>query len=234
MQNENDLRKKALMDQMGEVPPMGGGGLDVGGPAVPIAEGPTQAPPFVDVPPGPAGSPVSAATDYTKRGKFATFNAGADDKYNRPWDQLSERYKMQTVLSNFDPNAGITPDVLAALNGANIKGAKFSGSGDKLDAQNLQQWENFDGRQGVGDMLKGFNDPAMAGKHEWGAWQPEDSGGGQPQGAPSGGLPNFGGAQLDSALGGDPLAKIQELIAQLSAGGNRPNFEALMAQLGGQ
>lgn len=41
----------------------------------------------------------------------------------------------------------------------------------------------------------------------------------------------IGGAQLDSALTGDPLAKIQQLIAQMS--GSRPNFAALMQQLGG-
>lgn len=172
---------------------------------------------------GPAAGPA-AAPDYTKRGKFATFNAGADDKYNRPWDQLSERYKMQTILSNFDPSQGITPDVLKALNttGGGINGATFAGGADKLDAQNLQKWEGFDGRQGIGDIIKGFNDPAMAGKHTWGAWQPDEAG---PAAGPAGGVlgmtgqPQIGAIdQLGDLAGGGILQKIQQALAQYMKG----------------
>lgn len=58
-------------------------------------------------------------------------------------------------------------------------------------------------------------------------------GGGGGEQASDGGLggASYGGAQLDQALSGDPLAKIQQLIAQMS--GSRPNFAALMQQLGG-
>lgn len=54
-------------------------------------------------------------------------------------------------------------------------------------------------------------------------------GGGQFMGS---GEPAFGGALLDDALTGDPLAKIQQLIAQM--GGTRPNLSALLQSFGGQ
>lgn len=49
--------------------------------------------------------------------------------------------------------------------------------------------------------------------------------------AATAGALGFGGVDLDSALNGDPLAKIREAIAAMSAG--RPNAAALMQQLGG-
>lgn len=202
--------KKALLNKLGveeEEPQQ----ID---PIAPKIESPVAAP--MDA--APAGP---AAPDYTKRGQFATFNMGADDKYNRPWDQLSERYKMQTVLSNFDPNAGITPEVIAALNAANINGATFSGSKDKLDARGLKNWEHYDGREGIGDIIQGFNDPNRTNK-SWGAWAPEDGG------APGGGGMAAGGG-LDPRLMGDPMAGIQEALGKL---GSSENLQALLRQLG--
>ena len=62
---------------------------------------------------------------------------------------------------------------------------------------------------------------------------PETGGGGAALGGvPLSGGPGVGGALLDDALSGDPLAKLQEMIAKLS--GSRPNFAALMQQLGAQ
>lgn len=182
---------------------------------------------------GPQGP---AATDYTKLGKFADqmgpWNA-SNEKFQKPWDQMSERYKMLTIMSNFDPRQGVTPELVDALNKANIKGAKFSGSGDKLSATGLNQWENYNGREGVGDVVRGFK----TGQGTWTPWGPEggDTGGAANVAAGGGfaghaGTP-VGGAQLDEALSGDPLARIQQMIAQLS--GSRPNFAALMQQLGG-
>lgn len=183
-----------------------------------------EAPPMADAPTLP---------DYTKRGKFGTFNMGADDKYNRPWDQLSERYKMQTVLSNFDPNAGITPEVIDALNKANINGATFSGSGDKLDARNLSAWENYDGHEGIGDIIQGFKDPNNKNK-TWGAWLPESKGGG---GETQVELPIGQGAQpIPYESGGVPtddgfFAKMLAALRQ-QAGGASTDRAALMSQMG--
>lgn len=123
--------------------------------------------------------------DYKQLGKYADQMGvfSGNDKLNVPWDQRSERYKMLTVQSNFDPNAGITPEMIAALNAADINGAKFSGDRDKLSATGLNNWENYDGREGVGDIIQGFNDPSRKGKLTWGAWAPEGGGAPAPQGA---------------------------------------------------
>lgn len=164
----------------------------------------------MQTPMSPEGQGAAPQPNYTQRGQYGTFNA-TSDKYNRPWDQMSERYKMQTVLSNFDPNKGITPEVLAALNGANINGAKFAGHGDKLDASNLQAWEGYDGRQGIGDVIQGFNDPAMADKHTWGAWQPE---GGAPGGGPQPTMP--------FAMGNAPAPDLSGVVGDPRRPGN-PN-----------
>ena len=53
----------------------------------------------------------------------------------------------------------------------------------------------------------------------------------QPPGSALGGQTATGAPALDEALTGDPLAKIQQMIASLS--GSRPNFSALLSQLGG-
>lgn len=180
----------------------------------------------------PIASPASAATDiaatppatdYTKLGKYAnqmgawsTDAANPSEKFARPWDDRSERYKMMTVLSNFDPTQGITPDVINALNAANINGAQFSGSGDKLDARGLQNWRNYDGREGIGDVIKGLK----SGNGTWQGWEPE-GGGGEPAA--------MGGGWIDAQLGGDPLAAIQQALSQY---GNSANLQALLAQLG--
>lgn len=188
---------------------------------------PAVEPTKVEAPPVAAPA-APAAPDYTKRGQFATFNAGADDKYNRPWDQLSERYKMQTVLSNFDPNAGITPDVINALNSANINGARFSGSGDKLNATGLSAWENYDGREGIGDIIQGFKDPNN--KHKaWGAWQPEggSAGGGV---APTTRMPMGGVSPL---LAGNPLTNSQDALKNIGGFSESNMLQQLIQALGG-
>jgi hypothetical protein len=183
-------------------------------------ETPVAQPPSGSVPSAPAALPP-ATPDYTKLGKYTTFNAGAADKYNKPWDQLSERYKMQTILSNFDPSGGITPDVINALNtaGGGINGATFSGSKDKLDARGLQKWENYDGREGIGDIIQGFNDPNNKNK-SWGAWQPEGPAQGGLLGPqmPSMGIfdnPNVGAGDLPQTSA-DSASLLQQILAQLS------------------
>jgi hypothetical protein len=241
LQNRKALLGVLGQDEGQEAPDMAGG-LDLSGPMAGntgIAGGMDAKAFTYPQGPGPdVGAPTASpavttpeAPDYTKRGKFSTFNA-TSDKYDRPWDQKSERYKMQTVLSNFDPNQGITPDVIAALNAANINGATFSGSKDKLDARGLKSWENYDGQEGIGDIIEQFNNPAMAGKHTWGAWLPEggDAGGGQAMGGGAPSMAGIGPTPLGGQLtSGDPLAQIQAALAQYS---NSPNIQALLAQLG--
>lgn len=188
--------------------------------------------------PAPAADPIAspAAPDYRKLGKYAgqmgawsTDAANHGEKFARPWDDMSERYKMLTIQSNFDPTKGISQEMVDALNAANIKGAKFSrGSDDRLSATGLENWENYDGREGLGDIIQGFK----TGKGQWGAWAPEGGDAPAASGAQSfgGGIAPFGGVPLDDLVTGDPLRKIQQAIAQLST--SRPNAAALLSQLG--
>lgn len=179
--------------------------------------------PLVDAAP-PATSSSTATPDYKKLGKYAgqmsAWSTSADnpsEKFARPWDQQSERYKLLTVLSNFDPTQGITPDVINALNAADIKGARFSGSGDKLNAMNLQGWKDFD-KEGIGDVIQGFK----TGKGQWVPWSPENTGGGGGAAPVHAGLispllTGSAGGNIQSALSrfGESPDLIQQLIARL-------------------
>lgn len=165
----------------------------------------------------------AATPDYTKLGQFAgKMSAWSQDpnniqneKFKSPWDKMSERYKMMTVLSNFDPRKGITPDVINALNEAKINGARFSGEGDRLNATGLQNWENFNGQEGIGDIIKGFK----TGNGEWVPWSPEGGGGEAGQSPmPHGPAADFGANLINPALGsGDFFQKLIEQAKQ--AGG---------------
>lgn len=114
---------------------------------------------------GQYGTPQKV--DYTQMGQYGVGGGYNSDKFKNPWDQRSEKYQIGTVLSHFDPNAGITEDVLKALNEANIHGAKFSGSGDKLTIDNAGNYDRF-GTGGTSDIIEGFKDKNR--QHGWGAW----------------------------------------------------------------
>lgn len=221
-------RKKALVDALGGDAPGGMPGTPgnantgIGGvPDVSAVAAPLQA----DAP-----APVAAKPDYTKAGQYANYSAYDQQKMARPWDQMSEKYKIGTVLSNFDPKQGLTPDVIAALNGANIHGAKFSGSGDKLTVDNAGGYDRF-GQGGMSDVNIGFK----GGNGQWGAWtdpnlQPE-----QPQAAPqqSGGGGMFAGSSISPMLQGDAQSNIQAALQNVGglAGGSR--IQELIKALGG-
>lgn len=158
--------KKSIAGQgQGDLP--GAGGLVPG-----MEEPPPAIAGPVEPPVGPEGPmDLPKANDYTKLGSFkdkmGPWNE-SNEKFQRPWDEMSERYKMLTILSNFDPSKGVTPEVVDALNKANIKGAKFSGEGDKLSATGLEQWNDYDGAEGLGDVITGFK----TGKGTWSPWSP--------------------------------------------------------------
>lgn len=174
-----------------------------GGTVAPIVD---PAAPVVD----PAAPPP---VDYTKLGQFGSRLAagrGVSEKIQRPWDKQSERYKMLTVLSHFDPNNGLTPEVIAALNAANIHGAKFSGSKDKLTVENAGNWKRF-GVGGTGDIIGGFNNPNKKVK-EWAAWD-NDAAANKPglsvvnSHGPGSGVPPTAGGGL---LGSDALNSMMQ------------------------
>lgn len=181
--------------------------------------------------PIPPSALQSGATDYRKTGKYAS-TAYDPGKLARPWEEQSEKHRIGNVLSNFDPSQGLTPEVIAALNAADIYGAKFSGAGDKLTVDNAGGHERF-GKGGTSDVNIGFK----TGKGTWGAWTdpnlPENqaaggaAGGGAVPGG--GGMGPMGGIPMDALLSGDPMAKIQAALAQLT--GPRTNAQALLEAL---
>lgn len=260
MAYDNELRRKALMDQfMGpDQPP------DRQPDALPM-EKPTEIPGFAGMLPmpgiragemnpnaGPApmvdqsspltqgidgsalrpgqGATAPLTPDYKYRNKLGAID---DKKFDDP-NYKSPKYQLERVEAQFDPSLGVDqPGFLDALNA--LKLGTFSRRGNSRDYVDLTngvpEWDGMTGADLIGD---------FGGANSWGVqgtgpgWEQDAAAGGA--GGHSGsdmGGEGFGGALLDSALSGDPLAKIQQAIAQLSSGG-RPNFEALMAQLGQQ
>jgi hypothetical protein len=187
--------------------------------------------PGLQTPETPAPA-APAPEDFTQLGKYANkLGAYNTDKFNNPYDQRSEKYQIGTVMSHFDPNAGITPELIAALNGANIHGAKFSGSGDKLTVDNAGGYDRF-GSGGTADVIGGFKDKSK--DHGWGAWFVDDQG--QPQQKPTGGMnsgmPSFGGSTINNMLQSDAQGNIQQALSSLQQPGL---LQQLIAQLqGGQ
>lgn len=219
----NEQRKKALVDSLA-----GGTAATTPAPAPGNIAG-TVAPPLVtdaaapNPALGPAAAPPAAAGglgSYANR--LEGFDAGklADTTHNSP------KYQLGRALSQFDPRQGVTPDVLASLNKLGL--GTFSGSGDKVSiAGGDPRW---DGVNSI-DLVRGFHDPNGTGGWQYGAEGPAPAGG-----APAGGQKapaGFGGAPLNSALTGDPMAAIQAAIGQQAGGGDY--LQSLLAKLrGGQ
>jgi hypothetical protein len=138
----------------------------------------------------------------------------------------SPKYQVLRELSKYDPSQGVTPDVLAALNGLGL--GTFSGDRDKIRVGgNIDP--RFNGHTEF-DLIRGFNDPNNPSK-KWGFGGTE--GPGQPQtSAPRMGGGGTGMAQnnLNALLQGDPLAGIQSAIQGYAGEGD--NLKALLAQLG--
>lgn len=229
-ENPEAVDRRAMLAQMGSKP-LEQGGITGGKPVVDIRNNPAEPGGFAGVTEKTDAVPV--AEDYKALGKYADRLgawSGNTDKLGRGWDDKSERYKMLTVMSHFDPNAGITPEMIAALNGADIHGAKFSGDRDKLTVDNAGGWARF-GKGGTGDVIERFNDPNNTNK-QWGAWQVDDA---PATGAPQGGglpMPNLG--SIAPVLGGDmgTYNTLQDRLRQILGGDAALNQQALLAQMG--
>jgi hypothetical protein len=192
-----------------------------------------------------AAAQAAPATDYTKMGQYGAKMGGwAGDKFQKPWADQSEKYQIGTVLSNFDPKGGVTPEVVAALNAANIHGAQFSGEGDQLKVNNLTGYDRF-GSGGTADVVKG-----LKGNNEDTAWQPwfvDDQAGGGMGGNQQAALGNAiqGGAwgengaygsqpwmSRNTQTGGDALQLIYKLLGPLMSQTGLDSGSALSALLG--
>jgi hypothetical protein len=216
LDNDPQARKKSLIEGLAGAPVA---------PGIASGEGaPNAGPPPVLDQPLPAAAP--AAPDYTKVGQY-TSNAYDPQKFTQPWDQRSEKYQIGTVLSNFDPKQGLTPDVIAALNGANIHGAKFSGAGDKLNVDNAGGYDRF-GTGGTADVVQGLK----GGNGTWGAWHMDDPNA-SPQGpAQGGGM--FAGSSISPLLQGNAQDNIQGAMQNISGLADSDKLQQLIAQLGGR
>jgi hypothetical protein len=138
----------------------------------------------------------------------------------------------QKGTHNYDDLGGMLKELQGGPNARLWNG--WSANKDKLTfggdpSQLAPEWN---GAKSV-DAIGAYGDFANGGDAKGFRWGVGDEGG-TPQGAQGaaiGGAPALGGMDLDNALNGDPLAKIKEAIAAMSAG--RPNAAALMQQLGG-
>jgi hypothetical protein len=187
----------------------------------------------VSVPPMQADAPMApAAPNYKQTGQYLG-NRFKNEKSQRPWEDQSERYQIGTVLSNFDPKQGITADLIAALNGADIHGAKFSGSGDKLTVENAGGWDRF-GTGGTDDIIGNFK----SGNGEWAAWtSPEGQAkqraiNAQRRGQlPAQAAPQAGLGGINGMLQGNAVGNIQQALSSIQEPGM---LQQLIAALGGQ
>jgi len=111
-----------------------------------------------------AASIAAKDTGDTALGPYADRLTGFDmNKFNRPKDQWSEKYKIGQVMSYFDPRNGITPEFIDALNALGI--AQFSGSDDQLNLENTLNDPRM-GKGGTSDVIVAYH----SGDGKWGPW----------------------------------------------------------------
>jgi hypothetical protein len=216
--NDDDLERQMLLDMLSKKPSEQGGvtgrtatqgSLDQGLAPVPAPAAPATAPP----------------QSYNMRG----FEA---DKLSADPSQQSEKYKIGNVFKKYDPKGGVTPEMLAELNGLGI--ADFSGSGDKLTVNNTKNDPRF-GRGGTADVVYGIK-----GQNADTAWQPwfiDDGGGAAPgAGAAGGAMGNLmGGESSFQSLAPTDSDFFKRLMAQAGTvlGGDQAfDREALLRMLG--
>ncbi len=242
--DDNEQRKKSLIDSLGPVdapadapvdgPPLAapGGFAPTGG----LLDPKTEGPPPLGAPAGgsapslpPLGAPKTNGYDapkYTPGANTFAAPGGYDAAKFADTQHQSPKYAVARIMQEAAGGKGNLADegerntAIANIQKA-YPGAQMV-SKDKIRMP--------DG--GIVDIFKG------AGSGEYGiAWQPETGPGGAPLEQAAGG--QGGGGQfaptisgpLDAQLGGNPLEAIQAALAKYSQG-NRPNMDALLAQLG--
>jgi hypothetical protein len=235
MDEQDPYQRGNILEQLGQGPAQEGA-AEVPG-SLPTEPGAVQA--FgqpagggIQAPVDPTTTPIEgpgmgdqppAAQKYAMKG----FDEGklADLTHN------TEKYQTGRVFQGFDPAAGITPDLLAALNKLDI--GDFSGQGDRLSVKNSRNGSRF--TDGTGDVIQNFSGEGPKN------WTYLDTSADDPaaQAQAQGGAAGSGGAapntlpDMAAAAGGDGF--FEKLMAQLQeqAGtdGQDPRA-AIMAQLG--
>jgi hypothetical protein len=213
----------ALMNQMGDTDeallkkPTA---TAVGVPGLTPSAEPQGFAPGVPDPNGPVAPPVAPPS-------FRSQMDGVDfTKFDNP-EHETPKYQIARVQEKYDPTKGVTPEMVAELNALGL--GKFRGEKDWLYVDDgVGEFNNVKGS----DIIK---DEGVNGR--WQGWGgnfgvpaeqiARDGGGQQPR---MSAMPM--GGQLADQLGGDPMARIQQAIAQLTGSGNK-NIDALLAQMQG-
>lgn len=100
------------------------------------------------------------------------------------------KYQIARALQNFDPKAGVTPEVLAALNALGI--GTFEGQGDKVRVSGNMD-PRFEGYTTI-DLVRGFKGPGGGQAWQYGAENPN---------APAAGAsPSLNARALQALMGG--------------------------------
>jgi hypothetical protein len=190
-----------------------------------LAPGGTTAGPNQPAPPLLAPGGTTAVSTEPENKNYGV-GAGFDQtKFNNP-AHISPKYQIGRTLSQFDPNQGITPEVLTALNALGL--GTFSGARDKLQiGGNVDP--RFDGFTDL-DLIVGFNDPNNLNKQ----WNYQASNPNAPQAG--GGM--MSGMAMPSMMGGlasqpqgqaGPMAGVQQALSPYTE--QSPNIEALLELL---
>ena len=148
-------------------------------------------PGFVDPTESPA--PVSAPAPSPKPAyAMEGFDSGklGNAEHNTP------KYQIARAIQNFDPKAGVTPEVLAALNALGI--GTFEGQGDKVRVSGNMD-PRFEGYTTI-DLVRGFRGPGGGQAWQYGAENPD---------AP--------------AAGASPSLNVRALQALMGGGGQATN-----------
>lgn len=202
MTNDFDLRKKALMDELDGPQPFAppGGQIDQ---QMPSAPAPIGGP--APAGPAPMAAPKSPfeSQNQTVRGyldEAVKFNAGNIKGIK---DEAGRKSANEAFLQSLIPEI--------QKRGGSI--SDIRGDKARVDGRMIDFYRD----------IEGAADPQYLDVTDQG---PVDAGG---EFMNAGG-PSMGGALLDSALTGDPMAQIQQALAQMSGG--RPNLDELLKQLG--
>jgi hypothetical protein len=242
--DQNELRRKALMDQMGGIAP-GEDAPNAGAPPMldPIATAPPSSP-IGTVP--DAGGPLAGVMPATSapRNNTRLMEGDAGKLADVGHAAKSPKYDFLQLANQGKYGYDQLGDMLAELQqGPNAK--HWQGWTAEKDKLHYTGDPNALGSEWGGvktvDTIGGFGaDGSNASGFRWGVDDPSAQAGQQGQGGQMPGdlamqalsqVPKFGGQQIDPRLEGDPLQAILQALSQM--GGGAPNQQALLNQLRG-
>lgn len=218
-------RKQGLIDALGgnvadpaPNPALGNTGVSGGLPV--LADKPMPASPIADAP--------AAAAPASNYARTMGFDSG---KFNDP-NKHDFKYDVGRTLSQFDPKAGFTPEVLGALN--QLGYGSFSGSGDKLSltgAKNAKDAADFSNQDWI------YAHDAQNDATKWnfgGGGAAGDAGAASAQGAGlNAGRPSFAGSTVAPMLQADAQSNIQQALQNIGGLSNTSRLQQLIAALSG-